>query len=442
MSSARTTGSWMMILLSVLGLAALIWFSVNRQFEGGLRDAVAAMVNPGIGTGSLNVESQPQGSGEIAEPEASLLLKLAKNRADVSAELPQGTEQARIWELLSEHYRNGQLSYRLALHDASDHDPAWIAHLPALLETLLRDNKRPDLHMLLTRDKAELSGAVDSQERKQQIMEALNTLFDDGRLVEGELAVRAEPSLAASLEGGRLELDGKLPEFYKSENYANRLKEAYKADSLEDRIVYDDKIADLGLLAGLPDATAYLREEYQTPGFSLTGGKLHFKIESATPEIDNSVSKKLASLIPDTVFKFDIVEPVEDSQDKVADTEKPVIDDEPESELLAVNFGYNSADLTADSYEALDRLLERLQNDAELRITIEGHTDSAGDPDSNRYLSTQRALSVKHYLMDAGIEEARLKVQGLGDTQPIASNETREGRYKNRRIEIRKDTSS
>ena len=105
-------------------------------------------------------------------------------------------------------------------------------------------------------------------------------------------------------------------------------------------------------------------------------------------------------------------------------------------EVLAVSYSYNSADISFESFDALNKLVNRLFDNPNLRITIAGHTDSTGNPEANLYLSRLRATSVRDYLVESGIDSSRLKVEGYGDTQPIASNSSREGRQKNRRIEV------
>ncbi len=69
------------------------------------------------------------------------------------------------------------------------------------------------------------------------------------------------------------------------------------------------------------------------------------------------------------------------------------------------------------------------------RIRIAGHTDNVGNPRRNQRLSEARAEAVKAYLVAHGIDESRIEAVGFGDTQPVAPNDTDEGRAQNRRIE-------
>jgi outer membrane protein OmpA-like peptidoglycan-associated protein len=70
------------------------------------------------------------------------------------------------------------------------------------------------------------------------------------------------------------------------------------------------------------------------------------------------------------------------------------------------------------------------------KIRIEGHTDSSGNDATNLKLSEKRAASVKKFLLDAGIEDARLESQGFGEEKPLTENKTKAGREANRRVEF------
>lgn len=108
------------------------------------------------------------------------------------------------------------------------------------------------------------------------------------------------------------------------------------------------------------------------------------------------------------------------------------------SEVL---FDSGKAKLRRDSYEKLDKVAGVLNTTvADLDVGIEGHTDNQpikrSGWKSNWELSTARALSVLHYLSDKSVAEPRLAAIGYGEYRPVASNDTKEGRQKNRRVEI------
>lgn len=94
------------------------------------------------------------------------------------------------------------------------------------------------------------------------------------------------------------------------------------------------------------------------------------------------------------------------------------------------------ATLTNDALPSLDRIAGLLAEHPDLRIRIEGHTDSSGDEETNLALSLQRAEAVKQALVERGVESARLSAEGLGPARAIADNTTPAGRARNRRVEV------
>jgi len=104
--------------------------------------------------------------------------------------------------------------------------------------------------------------------------------------------------------------------------------------------------------------------------------------------------------------------------------------------LEGVNFEFNSADLTAGAKEVLMKVVRTLKEYPDMTLLIKGHTDSKGSDAYNLKLSQRRAASVRQFLIENGIDSSRLEAIGYGETQPIASNDTSEGRAKNRRIEF------
>lgn len=104
--------------------------------------------------------------------------------------------------------------------------------------------------------------------------------------------------------------------------------------------------------------------------------------------------------------------------------------------LRNVLFATGSAELLPISEPELNRLSELLERYPELKIKINGHTDSVGDDESNLLLSENRAKAVLNYLVDKGIAANRLRYEGFGENKPVASNDTPEGRKENRRTEF------
>ncbi|WP_251978027.1 OmpA family protein [Salinicola avicenniae] len=104
--------------------------------------------------------------------------------------------------------------------------------------------------------------------------------------------------------------------------------------------------------------------------------------------------------------------------------------------LRDVNFEFDSATLTSTAESILDDISEKLNANDTLRIRLEGHTDSVGPAAYNKELSQRRADSVKDYLVEKGFNADNITTIGYGEEQPVASNETAEGRAENRRVEL------
>ena len=101
--------------------------------------------------------------------------------------------------------------------------------------------------------------------------------------------------------------------------------------------------------------------------------------------------------------------------------------------LNNIFFESGSADLLESSFFELDELAMLLLQHMHVKIQITGHTDDVGGPNENLLLSEQRAKSIYDYLVQQTVERDRLSFEGKGESEPIASNATAEGRQKNRR---------
>ena len=99
-------------------------------------------------------------------------------------------------------------------------------------------------------------------------------------------------------------------------------------------------------------------------------------------------------------------------------------------------FETGSSVIKESSYPSLNGLASVLSNHEEMKLSLEGHTDNVGDDDANMQLSKDRAAAVKTYLIQAGIRSSRITSQGYGETKPVDTNDTAEGRKHNRRVEM------
>jgi outer membrane protein OmpA-like peptidoglycan-associated protein len=102
-----------------------------------------------------------------------------------------------------------------------------------------------------------------------------------------------------------------------------------------------------------------------------------------------------------------------------------------------ITFAYDDASVQPQFQPTLNQVAETLAQYPKTYIDVYGHTDSDGTEAYNQGLSERRARSVADYLSVHGVQSARIATRGFGETQPIASNETAEGKAQNRRVEIK-----
>ena len=102
-----------------------------------------------------------------------------------------------------------------------------------------------------------------------------------------------------------------------------------------------------------------------------------------------------------------------------------------------VLFDFDKSNIKSEAGAILDRLVAFMNENKDKRVALSGHTDSIGTPAYNQKLSERRVNSVKDYVVKKGVNSGRISGQGFGESKPIADNKTKEGRAKNRRVEIK-----
>jgi len=105
--------------------------------------------------------------------------------------------------------------------------------------------------------------------------------------------------------------------------------------------------------------------------------------------------------------------------------------------LNGIKFDFNKAVIKPQYYPILDEGIALLQKHSDKQVVVEGYTCSMGSESYNKGLSLKRSESVRKYMVDQGIADARLSAEGYGEENPVADNETREGREANRRVEFK-----
>jgi len=102
----------------------------------------------------------------------------------------------------------------------------------------------------------------------------------------------------------------------------------------------------------------------------------------------------------------------------------------------SITFDTNKSNIKPNFYSTLDKVAQTLAEDNKSVILVTGYTDNTGNDTINGPLSTNRAVSVKNYLVNKGISSSRVNAEGQGSSNPIADNSTASGREQNRRVEI------
>ena len=124
-------------------------------------------------------------------------------------------------------------------------------------------------------------------------------------------------------------------------------------------------------------------------------------------------------------------------EDKLARLQAKVTETEVTIQLPgSILFDFDSAKIRPDAERTLTEVSQVINAYAGRPVRVDGHTDSIASDDYNQKLSEQRARSVTAWLSSNGVESGRLQPNGLGETKPVASNETSDGRQLNRRVEI------
>jgi general secretion pathway protein A len=153
--------------------------------------------------------------------------------------------------------------------------------------------------------------------------------------------------------------------------------------------------------------------------------KIKDKIEAIEAEGSSLPSSFEVSAINDNIRKKELPPEKEDILDFASRTD------------YIIHFDSNSNELTKEAIEILNQIVKNISEHPVYEIKILGYSDSSGNPHKNMKLSKLRADIVKNYFVAKRISQEKIKVFGLGPINPIASNETPEGRKKNRRVEIK-----
>lgn len=206
-----------------------------------------------------------------------------------------------------------------------------------------------------------------------------------------------------------------------------RLRELYGSDRVVDHI-------SVGAVVAPPNWAGYVQKvlgpdlkQVSRGELSIQGNQIELKGEVANEAMRQHVASTMAtSLNPTYTIRNGL---------RVAASEQNLIDDALRNRII--EFEPGSSVIKPEGLRVLDEILPTLVKVSARKVEVIGHTDSIGARDANIALSFARADAVKAYLESKGITASRISVSGAGPDRPVASNQTAEGRARNRRIEFR-----
>jgi len=226
---------------------------------------------------------------------------------------------------------------------------------------------------------------------------------------------------------GQVLASGTLPDEASKAAVLGKLREVYGADKVVDQISIDK-------VSTPANWNTYVQKLITTDLKQISRGQL--KIDGSTVSLRGEVSneatrQKLASNIATTLNPTYTV----NNGLRVSAADQAILDTTLANRI--VEFESGKAELTPAGRKILDEMTAALQKLKDRKVEIIGHTDSAGLRATNQGLSQARAEAVKAYLAGHGINGDLLTASGQGPDRPVASNDTADGRARNRRIEFR-----
>ncbi len=302
--------------------------------------------------------------------------------------------------------------------------PGWLGLIRDAVEQL-----EPLLSGTVVFDTSEvtLTGEVPSEDLRSSLQTSLELVFGDALAVTSRLTVAtlASPTLQAESVDGRIELRGTMPDQESIDALVTGAIGVYGSDGVTSTL-------SIGEGTGKPEWLARLPELFNAAGgldswaATLEGGHL---LVTGFGSSQNAADRAGSALGDLTLPGLELEVDVRLTPAAVAATLTALVAD-------SVTFEAGTGALSSASTEVLDVAIEILLANPAAELTVEGHTEATGDPAASLAVSRERAETVIDYLVQGGVERARLTAIGYGESRPIADNVTAAGRDENRRIEF------
>lgn len=271
-----------------------------------------------------------------------------------------------------------------------------------------------------------ISGAVADQESATQLVEGISSLKGVGS-VDRQFVISPEMPLVISKSAGKLTFRGIVPEYRARDFLVSYARDVYRKANVRDETVVRSGEADLTW----PNMVRTIIEEsqnFETVEFLISGRVVSIR------RSDSLDADGVQSLRNRLEAGFVLIDETEASGISNGRQCTDMLSEITTSGSIA--FASGTAELSPEAVGAIQRIAKIMSTCSEDRFLIVGHTDASGSETSNVRLSRSRAAAVVASLEKIGVDSSRLQYDGRGSSEPVADNETPEGKAKNRRIEF------
>lgn len=283
-------------------------------------------------------------------------------------------------------------------------------------------------------DKAvSVKGKAHTEEQKDTVIKTLQTLPSGMVLESVDITTPVPYAFQAFKTDGNITLQGFVP----SEPAKNSLLDAAKQFFSKDKIIDELKIVEKAPENFMQFAMSGLKalSRLNEGSFKLEKGRAELEGKALYDKAVDAIRSEFESTLPND-FSLDLskLEALAIGSNLDRESCQTTV-----NELLdgtTIHFDTNKAIISPYSAGILDHIIATLSRCPETKVEIDGYTDSTGQPEFNQTLSEQRANAVMEYLSNAGLEKERFTAVGKGESDPVATNTTAQGKALNRRIEF------
>ncbi|MEM9406484.1 MAG: OmpA family protein [Acidobacteriota bacterium] len=273
-----------------------------------------------------------------------------------------------------------------------------------------------------------LTGSVTSDALRAQAAE-LAAAAGGVRSVDNQVVVVRGSRIEAAPDGDAYRLTGRVPDEASKSALLLAANENLGTRELIEEIGVDGELGADPSARDLPNALREILQNVKAPGLRLDEEQVLLTGTVPSQSLRTRVETRIAERLPGVAID-NRIEVVERSAASIVEEVAELL------ELRTIEFENNSAELTDTGVRVLTEVRNTLAQIPETKLEISGHTDSRGSADWNRQLSGLRAEAVLTFLSRT-LDAERFSAIGRGSSQPVASNETAEGRQRNRRIAFR-----